>query len=354
MKISIGAKIKQSPWGGGNKFAINLADYLKSRGWVVVTDLADKDIDIILMTEPRRYSASSTYNQLKISEYVIKHPGTVVIHRINNCDEGRNTRKLNKYLTRANKVADSTIFISNYLKNIYIGKGLIKNKNFRVIKNGADDNLFKRDGRIRWDKKGILKIVTHHWSSNYNKGFDIYKELDKLAQTAIDGIKISFNYIGNIPDDFNFENTKVISPLDKGKLVNEIKKNHIYVTGAKGEGAGMHHIEAALCGLPLLYRNSGALPEYCKGFGVMFNGVYDLREKLIKIIKEYDFLFDKMEQYPYNSRNMCENYENFILEMLNSIKFGSLLKRRLKFLFIYFKEIILSIKDIIWFKLKRY
>lgn len=354
MKISIGANIKQSPWGGGNKFAISLANYLKSRGWVVVTDLKDKDIDVVLMMEPRRYSASSTYNQLKISKYIIKHPNTIVIHRINNCDEGRNTRNLNKYLTRANKVADSTIFISNYLKDVYIGKGLIKNKNFRVIKNGADDKLFKRKGRIKWDKRGDLRIVTHHWSSNYNKGFDIYKELDKLAQTAIDGIKISFNYIGNIPEDFKFENTKVIPPLDKEELVNEIKKNHIYVTGAKGEGAGMHHIEAALCGLPLLYRNSGALPEYCNGFGVMFDGVYDLKEKLIKIIEEYDFLFDKMEWYPYNARNMCENYEKFILELPNNIKLGNLIKRRLEFFLIYIKEMVLSIKDIVWFKLKRY
>ncbi|GAI22582.1 unnamed protein product, partial [marine sediment metagenome] len=111
---------------------------------------------------------------------------------------------------------------------------------------------------------------------------------------------------------------------------------------------------ALLCGLPLLYRNSGALPEYCKGFGVMFDGVYDLREKLIEIIGEYDFLFDKMEHYPYKARNMCENYEKFILELLDNINLGNLLKRRFKYFLIYAKEIILGIKDIVLFKLKRY
>ena len=30
MKISIGSKIIQGPWGGGNLFAINLSNYLKS------------------------------------------------------------------------------------------------------------------------------------------------------------------------------------------------------------------------------------------------------------------------------------------------------------------------------------
>ena len=30
------------------------------------------------------------------------------------------------------------------------------------------------------------------------------------------------------------------------------------------------HIEGILCGLPIIYRESGALPEYCKKFGVPF------------------------------------------------------------------------------------
>ena len=33
----------------------------------------------------------------------------------------------------------------------------------------------------------------------------------------------------------------------------------------------MHHIEAVLSGLPVIYKNSGALPEYCKNFGVSFD-----------------------------------------------------------------------------------
>ena len=32
----------------------------------------------------------------------------------------------------------------------------------------------------------------------------------------------------------------------------------------------MHHIEGIMCGLPIIYRESGALPEYCKSYGVAF------------------------------------------------------------------------------------
>ena len=54
MKISIGTRIKDGPWGGGNLFAINLRDFLEKAGHEVVYDLEDDDIDIILITEPRR------------------------------------------------------------------------------------------------------------------------------------------------------------------------------------------------------------------------------------------------------------------------------------------------------------
>ena len=54
MKISIGTNIKEGPWGGGNLFAINLRNYLIKQGHNVVHNLKDEDIDIILITEPRK------------------------------------------------------------------------------------------------------------------------------------------------------------------------------------------------------------------------------------------------------------------------------------------------------------
>ena len=49
MKISIGTNIKDGPWGGGNLFAINLTNFLKAKGHIVVNNLLDEDIDIILL-----------------------------------------------------------------------------------------------------------------------------------------------------------------------------------------------------------------------------------------------------------------------------------------------------------------
>ena len=58
-------------------------------------------------------------------------------------------------------------------------------------------------------------------------------------------------------------------PVAGRELASELRDADLYVTGAVNESAGMHHIEAALCGLPILYVDSGATPEYCNGFGMI-------------------------------------------------------------------------------------
>ena len=57
---------------------------------------------------------------------------------------------------------------------------------------------------IKWDKKGPLKLVTHHWGGNYMKGFDIYKKLDSLLSSKKLQKRIKFTYIGNLPEKFYF------------------------------------------------------------------------------------------------------------------------------------------------------
>jgi len=300
--------------------------------------IAVKDIDIVLMTEPRKNLVSCKYNQLEISKYLVKKPDTIVIHRINECDERKGTKKVNQYLKRANAVADYTVFISSFLTKIFISGGILDTKNYSVIKNGADSNIFNKHGRLRWDGKSLLKLVTHHWGGNYYKGFDIYKLIDNIIKNDLKGLKLDFCYIGNIPEDFIFKNTKLIPSLKSNELAEKIKENHIYVTASINEPAGMHHIEGAMCGLPLLYRNSGGIPEYARGFGVMFDSEKDFLIKLKELIKNYDFYYDKMKDYPYDSILMCTEYKKLFMKLLKKRENFNLAERRKKYLRIYIKE----------------
>ena len=137
-------KIKQGPWGGGNLFVINLKNYLLSQGHDVVHTLKDKDIDLILMTEPRRKSESSAFTHFDIKNYLeFINPNAIVVHRINECDERKDTNYVNKYLSNANKIADGTVFVSTWIKDLYKEVG-IDLKNSKVILSGSDKKIFNK------------------------------------------------------------------------------------------------------------------------------------------------------------------------------------------------------------------
>ena len=107
MKVSIGTNIKEGPWGGGNLFAINLKNYLEKNNHEVVYNLEDDDIDIILLTEPRRTSESSMFTHIDILKYrqFVKQD-VIVVHRINECDERKGTSNINNFYLEASVVAD--------------------------------------------------------------------------------------------------------------------------------------------------------------------------------------------------------------------------------------------------------
>ena len=118
------------------------------------------------------------------------------------------------------------------------------------------------------------------------KGFDVYQRLDSLLSTSEWKNKVEFTYIGNLPDGFNFKNTNHLSPMHGRKLALELSKHDLYISASINEPAGMHHIEGILCGLPIIYRKSGALPEYCSDFGISFEN-QDFVPPLKKMIKDY-------------------------------------------------------------------
>ena len=49
MKVSIGSKIIDGPYGGGNTFVLNLKKFLEDNDHTVIDNLKEDDIDIILL-----------------------------------------------------------------------------------------------------------------------------------------------------------------------------------------------------------------------------------------------------------------------------------------------------------------
>lgn len=313
MKIAIGYHLQTGPWGGGNRFAQSLADVLEERGDDVRFNLNDDDLDLIVLTDPRWRSSSVSFGAGAILRYLaFRNPRALVVHRINECDERKGTRNMNRMLRWANYCADHTVFIGSWLESLDLWQ---RTSSSSVILNGADPTIFRRDKNVRWDGRQTLKLVTHHWGGNRMKGFDVYAQLDKMLAEPDWRGRIEFTYIGNLPASYNFQNARYLPPLQGEELARELAHHHVYITASVNEPAGMHHIEGALCGLPILYRRSGALPEYCRGFGIEFendNFVPALRAMLTG----YSSLKEVMPSYFYTSERMCISYAVLFDRML--------------------------------------
>ncbi len=317
MKISFGSHIVEGPWGGGNLFLINLKNYLTNEGHDVVFGLSDEDIDIILFTDPRTGKGStSLFSTKDIKNYKKNINNNVkVIQRINECDERKGTKKINKLYLKSSSVSDHIVFVSEWLREIYLNLGMEKNKT-SVILSGSDKKIFNSEGKTKKPVNRKYKVLTHHWSANWMKGFELYLELDKKLNEPTLKNKIEFTYLGNVDKKYKFTNTKVLPPLSGFELAAEIKEHDIYITGSLNEPSGNHHIEAAMCGLPILYVKSGGITEYCQDYGLEIN-LENFEEKILYMIDYYESFKNKIKRYPFDSEIMSLNYLN-LFKSLNT------------------------------------
>ena len=306
MKVAIGYQLQEGPWGGGNQFAHSLAATLREAGHQVCFGLGERDIDLILLTEVRGRSPSASFHAGVVLRYLqFRNPRAVVVHRINECDERKGTRHMNRLLCRANYAADHTVFIASWLRRLNVWRS---GRPSSVILNGGDSTLFRPMENHLWDPGMPLKIVTHHWGGNRLKGTDVYEKLDSLLGAEEWRERIEFTYVGNLPPGCVLPHSRHLSPMSGQALADELASHHVYLTGSVNEPAGMHHVEGALCGLPIIYRSSGALPEYCDGFGVEFSGPEDLLSALKRMMAGFDRWRTALEGYPHTAERMCREY----------------------------------------------
>jgi len=302
LKIFFNRPIKRDPWGGGAHFITSLYEYLTRSGHDVVFSL-DRGIDLIFMFDPRPHSGGDCVNS--IYKYKCSNPSTKIIQRINDTDIARPNDKPWRIdlLLHANQIVDHTIFISEWVKDHYIEKGFDFKKPNTVIINGCNPEWYFPDSEKTLNDKRI-NLITHHWSDNFMKGFDVYNFLDKFVSL---NKGFSFTYVGRYNKDYTPENTRLISPIYGPELGDFLRLSDVYVTGARWEACGMHHIEAARSGLPILYhKDGGAVAEVCKNHGVEFSNLEDFEKKLSLIVEKYSDIRERID-YNFLSFSRCFN-----------------------------------------------
>ncbi len=315
MKVAIGYRVREAPWGGGNRCIAALVEALGEARHSASTTLDDDDIDIILIVDPRGRNPSTSFTPGAVERYLAwRNPGAIVVHRINECDERKGTRTMNARLRLANACADHTVFIGSWLRDLAVWQANGDGRH-SVILNGADRRTFNAERHQPWDGAETLRLVTHHWGGNWMKGFDVYAKLDRMLAAPAWRNRIEFTYIGNLPDGFRFSNARSLPPSTGDELADELRRSHVYLTASINEPAGMHHVEGALCGLPLIFRNSGALPEYCTGFGEAFEGD-EFEPALEDMMANYPRWSAAVADYPRTAERMTAAYIALFEELL--------------------------------------
>lgn len=308
MKIFFNRVPRHEPYGGGSHFVTFMTSALISSGHEVVFDL-EENIDVIFLIDPRPGDKGYSINHAL--GYKSSFPETKILYRVNENDARKNSNFMDNIILETIKVVDSTIFISEWLKQYFIDKGATGIKNSPVIYNGCDQNHFFPQENKTTNK---LKLVTHHWSDNWMKGFDIYKNIDEYLK---DNSDFEFTYVGRYSPLYSPTCTNLVSPLHGKELGDELRKHDVYVTASKFEPCGMHHIEGAASGLPVLYHSDGGgIVEGCHNHGESFSTFQDFLNKL-SLIQQNIESYQKNIDYKYFSMNRCSSSFLKEVEKLN-------------------------------------
>jgi len=306
MKVFFNRVPRSEPYGGGNQFLVGMTSLLEEKGHKVAYHL-EKDIDVIFMMDPR--PGDIGYSLQHIAQYKHAFPKTKILHRVNECDQRKGTNEIDKLLLAGMNISEEVVFISDWLKRYFEEKGFDRKSS--VVYNGCNTGHFFPQEK----KSDNVRLVTHHWSDNWMKGFDLYTELDKyLSENDTD---IEFEYIGRYYSGYTPKKTKIISPTFGADLGEKLRKNDIYITASRFEPCGMHHIEGTASGMPVLYHaEGGGINEFCKNHGEEFqdfNSFLNGLEKIRKNIKSYQ---DKID-YDFLSLDRCLNQYLSIVERMS-------------------------------------
>lgn len=308
MRVAINARPVSGPWGGGNQFAVQLAAYLRARGHQVSHRLWPWTERILLLA-PRPFQNVS-FDIDEIRRFKVRHPSAKCIHRINQTNLGRGATNVDDVLRQANEVADATVFISAWVRDYFCDRWFSRDRPSTVIHNGADSSIFYA-AAAPWDARHEpCRLVTHHWSDNWNKGFAVYQEVDRLiADGELPGFELTV--IGRWPGEIAWRAATTHPAVAPRKLGEQLRRHHVYLTAAIAEAGGMHHIEGAQCGLPLVYHeDGGGVVELGRQYGVGFRD--DVRQALLIARGRYTELREKVLRLAPSGSNMCEEYEEML------------------------------------------
>jgi len=253
--VAVSMAPTRSPWGGASPFVLQFEAIMQRRGWRVQYALQPTP-DVVLVIDPRMDHPKKKFGLDELRVLRKAHPKVPILHRINECDQRKGTNDIDELLRQTSELADYTVFIAEWLRDYFASKWFDISRPHSCIYNGADPAFYHPFGTKLPTPGEPLRIVTHHWSDNPLKGFDVYEKLDsQIADGKLPGFDL--RVIGRWPKSIAWKSAELFGPLTGRPLADKLRECHIYLTASRWEPCGMHHVEGAQCGLPLVYHEDG-------------------------------------------------------------------------------------------------
>jgi glycosyltransferase involved in cell wall biosynthesis len=310
--VAINLVPRAGSWGGANQWTSQLSRYLRSAGYRVRHDLK-RPVDAIVMTHTG-LSKGVSFDADDVSRYFREFTSVPVIHRINDNDIRKGTSEMDELLAQSNRIATHTVFVSEWLRNHHGATWFEGSKPHSVIEPGADSSVFHPIGNRPPGAGEPFRIVTHHWSDNWSKGFDVYQEIDELIASG-DAEGFELWIIGRWPRELSWKSAKTFSPCSGNRLAELLRRCHFYVSASRHEPGAMHPVEGLQCGLPLIcHPDSGGTVALGRRFGVCMGA--SLLETMQTARENYQTLREKILLDPPSGDLMCIAYRRLIQRLL--------------------------------------
>jgi glycosyltransferase involved in cell wall biosynthesis len=302
--VAINMRPTSSSWGGGNQWLAQMVRYLSTRGYAVQFDLGGR-VDVIVIVDPR-VGGLIEFGLEAIVSYRQRFPDVDCVHRVNECDARKGTNIVDRLLAEVNGAADFTVFVSEWLREYHASRWFDRGRPHAVVANGADPAIFHPVGADAWAPGKVLRLVTHHWSDNWNKGFDVYQEVDRLiAAGRLPDTELWV--IGRWPKEIRWRTARTYGPTAGEDLGALLRRCHVYLTASRFDPGPMHSIEGVQCGLPIVYHeDGGGAVELGRRYGIPFRD--DVRSAIVEARERYGELRARVLDDPPSGDRMCVEY----------------------------------------------
>ena len=300
IKVFINFASQDIAYGGGNVFVQNILGHIDKIGNITYTFTLDNDIDIYFLVDIRTDRHFKKFSFDAIYANKIKFGGKI-IYRVNDCDITRKEKSLEPMILKYVYNIDHYVFNSAFIKDYYCDNyDEFGTKRCSIVYNTSNKDIFyMKDKKL--GKK--IRIATHHWSDNLNKGYDYYYKLYKLESIRDD---IEMVFIGRKFNDDYKDHPKIHGPYKGAELANALRECDMYITASIYDACPMHVLEGLCCGLPMLYiDHEGGGKNICE-FGN--NKVGEPFSNFDELLRGIDTIRNNYDMYRANIKKNMELY----------------------------------------------